>query len=201
MTMKIMIIGVTGTVGGEVRRALLDTTSHYLVDYSRHANRLKKQDDNREDIVTGDVNDVSLLAKAMNGVDVVVASLSGDLVRMARSIVEAAKSADVKRIIFVSSMGIHNEVPAKFGGGNVSINPQLEPYRDAAQVIMDSGINHTIIRPGWFDWGDTNYQITHEGEPFGGHDVAVPAIADLIVRVIDDEVDGHNQSLGINRPE
>lgn len=42
MTMKIMIIGVTGTVGGEVRRALLDTTSHYLVDYSRHANRLKK---------------------------------------------------------------------------------------------------------------------------------------------------------------
>jgi hypothetical protein len=48
---------------------------------------------------------------------------------MAQSIVTAMRDGGVRRLIWISSMGIHEEVP---GGPYGSI---LEPYRRAARVV------------------------------------------------------------------
>lgn len=56
------------------------------------------------------------------------ANLAGDLKGQAESIVEAIRETGVKRLIFISSMGIYDEV---LGERRRSV---LDPYRDSAAV-------------------------------------------------------------------
>jgi nucleoside-diphosphate-sugar epimerase len=64
-------------------------------------------------IVEGDVLDIETLKSAMAGQDVVYANLAGDMARQARVIIDAMHATGVKRLIFISSMGIYGEVPGE----------------------------------------------------------------------------------------
>ncbi|HAT55122.1 MAG TPA: NAD(P)-dependent oxidoreductase [Lactobacillus sp.] len=198
---NILIIGATGSVGSTTRRYFLNHTTDHLTLMARSTNRLGKLDDTRERVVAGSVSDRETLTDALQGQDAVFAALSGNLATMARELVDAMDEAGVKRLIFITSMGIYNEIPASLGAdGNLDSNPMLQTYRNAADVIEASDLNYTVIRPGWFDNGsDTDYEITKKGEPFGGHDVSRESIADLVVRLTHDEKLGSRDSLGINR--
>ncbi|WP_156408285.1 NAD(P)H-binding protein [Lacticaseibacillus nasuensis] len=199
--MKIMLIGATGSLGQVTRQALLVNTDAELVLVSRHASSLTI-DPTREQAKSINVLDQAPLVKALAGVDAVFAALSGNIAAMARSIVGAMTVAGVSRLVFISSMGIYNEIPAQVGvQGNLTYNPLLRPYRDAADIVVASGLNYTVIRPGWFDNGSDDYEITREGEPFGGHDVSRRAIAKLAVATLTDARRYSQESIGINRPE
>ncbi|WP_125981694.1 NAD(P)H-binding protein [Loigolactobacillus iwatensis] len=198
---NVLIIGATGTVGGTTRQYLLANTTDQLTLMARNTRRLGNLNADREHAIAGSVTDKTMLQDALKGQDVVFAALSGNLRAMAQSLVAAMDEAGVKRLLFITSMGIYNEIPAAVGAsGNLASNPVLQTYRDAADVIEASDLNYTIIRPGWFDNGsDTAYQVTHKGEPFGGHDVSVVSIADLVMRLAHDPKLGARDSLGINR--
>ncbi|WP_320165208.1 NAD(P)H-binding protein [uncultured Trichococcus sp.] len=200
---KIVIIGATGSVGRVARRLFLEKTNDELTLFSRRPERLKPVDSTREIAVSGDVMNASDLDKVISGQDVVFASLTGNLGKMAKAIVESMKRVGVNRLIFITSMGIYNEIPATVGSsGNLRFNPVLQTYRDAADIIEASGLDYTIIRPGWFDSSnDTDYEITIKGEPFGGHDVSRKSIADLVVRLAADSTLYVRESVGINRPQ
>ncbi|AKV55170.1 NAD-dependent epimerase/dehydratase [Bifidobacterium actinocoloniiforme DSM 22766] len=197
----VLIIGATGTVGAASRKRLLEGTSDRLTLMARHTRSLQPIDASRERIVSGSVTDPELLEGALKGQDAVLAALSGDLTSMAHSLVEGMDQAGVKRLIFISSMGIYDEIPDSVGAsGNLSKNPILRDYRQAADLVEGSDLDYTVIRPGWFIGGDDpDYQITHKGEPFGGHDVCVSSIADLVARLIHEPGLGHRESLGINK--
>ncbi|WP_319471966.1 NAD(P)H-binding protein [uncultured Trichococcus sp.] len=200
---KIVIIGATGSVGRVARKLFLEKTNDELTLFSRRPEKLKPIDSTREIAVSGDVMNASDLDKVISGQDVVFASLTGNLGKMAKAIVESMKRVGVNRLIFIASMGIYNEIPASIGSsGNLRSNPVLQTYRDAADVIEASGLDYTIIRPGWFDSSnDTDYEISVKGEPFGGHDVSRKSIADLVVRLAADPTLYVRESVGINRPE
>lgn len=98
-------------------------------------------------------------------------------------------------------MGIYDEIPASVGSrGNLKYNSVLRPYREAADVIEASDLNYTVIRPGWFTGGPVNYEVTHKGEPFGGHDVSINSIADLVLKLVSDNQLYSKESVGINTP-
>ncbi|WP_047999804.1 NAD(P)H-binding protein [Lactiplantibacillus herbarum] len=198
---KILIIGATGTVGSATRQYLLANSNDDLTLMARSTNRLGSVDKNRERVVIGSVTDTAVLKEALAGQDVVFAALSGDLPQMAEALVAAMGTTTVKRLLFITSMGIYNEIPASIGDrGNLKYNSMLSAYRKAADVVEGSDLNYTVIRPGWFDnGGDLDYEITKKGEPFGGHDVAVTSIADLVMRLAHDPEMGSRDSLGINR--
>lgn len=197
---NILIIGATGSIGHATRNYLLQNTTDQLTLMARHTSRLRNLDATREHVIEGSVTDAATLHLALAGQDVVFAALSGDLPRMAQALVSGMTQAGVDRLLFISSMGIYNEIPASIGAsGNLDGNPVLAPYRRAADIIEASNLNYTVIRPGWFDNGSTDYQITHKGEPFGGHDVARASIADLVMRLAHDPQLGSRDSLGINR--
>lgn len=198
---NILIIGATGSVGSVTRNYFLENTTDKLTLMARNTRRLGRINEERETAVTGSVADTSTLLEALKGQDAVFAASSGNLRSMASSLVNAMDHSDVKRLLFITSMGIYNEIPASVGAsGNLASNPVLQNYRDAADVIEASDLNYTIIRPGWFDNGnDTSYEVTKKGEPFGGHDVSRKSIADLVVRLAHDEKLGSRDSLGINR--
>jgi uncharacterized protein YbjT (DUF2867 family) len=126
----------------------------------------------------GDVNDQQTLRSAMQGQDIVYANLSGDMARQATSIVEAMGAAGVKRLIFISSMGIYGEVPGEKYRGI------LDPYRDSAAVIENSDLDYTVLRPGWFTRSPARpYRVTRKGEPFHGHDISLDSLSGLIVKL------------------
>ena len=76
----------------------------------------------------------------------------------------------------------------------------LDPYRDSAAVIEDSGLDYTILRPGWFTRDEAiDYQITRKGEPFRGHDVSLNSLSDLIVKLALSPTLEVRRSLGVSR--
>lgn len=198
---NVLIIGATGTLGTAATQAILKNTNDNLTLFSRSANRLQIVDPNREKTIAGDVTKQDDLDKALQDQDAVFAALSGRLGKFAKSIVKAMDRNGVKRLIFITSMGIYNEIPASVGGGNLRTNPTLLTYRKAANVIEASDLNYTIVRPGWFTSGPVDYEVTRKGEPFGGHDVSIASIGDLVQKLVDDDSLYARDSIGVNTPE
>jgi uncharacterized protein YbjT (DUF2867 family) len=178
---KVLILGAYGQIARVATDLFLQTTDADLTLYLRNAKRLKAlADAERVRVVEGDVLNASALQEAMAGQDVVYANLSGDLERQARIIVAAMETTGVKRLIFISSMGIHDEVPVEHYG---SI---LDPYRNAARVIEASSLDYTIVRPAWLNNKDEiAYGTTRKGEPFAnpGATVSRKSVADLVVKL------------------
>lgn len=74
------------------------------------------------------------------------------------------------------------------------------PDRDSAAVIEKSDLDYTILRPGWFTHDEeVDYQITHKGEPFKGHDVSLNSLSDLIVKLALSPTMEVRHSLGVSR--
>jgi uncharacterized protein YbjT (DUF2867 family) len=132
----------------------------------------------------------------MVGQDVVYANLDGNLDKMAKTIVEAMDATGVKRLIWISSMGIYSEVPGE------RYSSILDPYRKSAEIIEASDLDYTILRPGWFtNQDEIDYETTQKGEPFKGHDVSRKSVADFVVKLALTPGLEVRHSLGVNKPE
>ncbi len=191
---RILILGAHGQLARHATAHFLKETDAALTLYLRRARRLVNPDPLRAKVVDGDVLDHATLSAAMRGQDVVVASLAGDLPRQARQIVDAMKEVGLTRLIFVSSMGIYGEVPGE------QYHSILDPYRDAAAVVEASGLNYTVLRPGWFSHQpQIVYRITRKGEPFQGHDVSLASLSDLIVKLALDPALFARSSIGVSQ--
>ena len=192
---NVLIIGANGSLARVAIDMLLKETDAELTLYLRNSRRLRNIDTNRVRVIEGDVMDLEKLKEAMIGQDVIYANLAGNLEQMAKTIVDAMDDTGVKRLIWVSSMGIYDEVPGESHG---SI---LNPYRKSAAVIEASDLDYTILRPGWFTNRDEiDYETTQKGEPFKGHDVSRKSIADLIVKLAITPGLEVRSSLGVNKP-
>ncbi|MCR1863703.1 NAD(P)H-binding protein [Limosilactobacillus reuteri] len=199
---KVLIIGASGSIGRVVTAELLAKTNVDLVLASRHPNSIEITDAAREQAISLDVTNDQELATALDGVDFVFASLSGRMATYAKHLVKVMDEVGPKRLAFITTMGIYQEIPSWLGESpNPYHNMILRTYRKAADVIEASDLDYTIIRPGWLDNGPVNYELTKKGEPFGGHDVSRYAIADLVIKLVEDPTFGKRESFGINRPQ
>jgi uncharacterized protein YbjT (DUF2867 family) len=190
----VLILGANGQLARNTTRVFLRDTDAKLTLYLRRASRLSNPDPDRVTIVEGDVLDLPTLEAAMKGQDVVYANLSGAMKQQAESIVEAMHATGLKRLIFISSMGIYGEVPGE------RYRSVLDPYRDSAAVIEASDLDFTILRPGWFTPDEVvAYQITQKGEPFKGHEVSLNSVSDLIVKLALTAGMEIRRSLGVSR--
>ncbi len=193
---NLLILGASGQLARNTTPVLLRETDLKLTLYLRRAARLHNPDPTRVTLVEGDVLDARALAAAMRGHDVVYANLAGALRRQAEHIVAAMHETCVRRLIFISSVGIYGEVPGE------RYRSILDPYRDAAAVIEASDLDYTILRPGWFTHdAAVNYQITRKGEPFRGHDVSLNSLSDLIAKLATTPGLHVRESLGVSRAD
>jgi hypothetical protein len=112
------------------------------------------------------------------------------------------RRAGVKRLIFVASLGIYDEVPGKFGEWNRRmIGSALRPYRKAADVIEASDLNYTVLRPAWLtDDDEISYETTSRKEPFKGTEVSRKSVAALIVKLIESPDQSPRSNLGVSKP-
>ncbi|UOF91970.1 SDR family oxidoreductase [Fodinisporobacter ferrooxydans] len=193
---NVLILGAGGGIARVAIDLFLKETDAQLTLYLRSSRRLIHLESNRVRVIEGDVMDIEKLQEAMNGQDVVYANLAGNLEQMAKTVVQAMDATGVKRLIWISSMGIYDEVPGQ------KYRSILDPYRDSAAVVEASDVDYTILRPGWFTNKDEiDYETTQKGEPFKGHDVSRKSVADLVVKLAVTPGFEVRRSLGVNKPE
>lgn len=111
---KILILGANGQIARVATDLFLKTTDAELTLYLRNAKRLPVPIDRRHvRVVEADVLDQKALEAAMQGQDAVYANLAGRLEQQAHAILKAMQGTGIKRLIFISSMGIYDEIPGQ----------------------------------------------------------------------------------------
>lgn len=116
---KVLILGGNGRIAQFATQSLLDDSSADVTLLVRDANKVPKKLHNQVKIVVGYVSDLQFLTEAMDGIDLVYANLaSNSIVPLAENVVKAIKATKVQQLIWVSTLGIYDEVPGKFGEFN-----------------------------------------------------------------------------------
>lgn len=200
---KVLILGANGQIARLARQQLLAETDDELTLFLRNASRISDASA-RETVVDGDASDPQQVLAAVQGQDAVYANLDGaNIVDQAKTVIKAMDEAGVKRLVWISTLGIYDEVPGDFGrrvkqylsGG------YLETYAEAAKAIEDSDLNYTIIRPAALvDEDVVDYEVTTRHEAFKGEAVSRKSVADLVVKLIADDKLHSRDSLGVDQP-
>ncbi|WP_353948493.1 SDR family oxidoreductase [Sporolactobacillus sp. Y61] len=200
---RVLILGANGQIARLAEQLLLAETEAQLTLFLRRPNRLTPADARREKVIGGDATDQSALIEAMNGIDVVYANLAGqNIEEQARAVTAAMNKSGVRRLIWISTLGIYDEVPGNFGKWNKQqLGSYLDRYGAAAKVIENSGLDETIIRPAWLTNKDEiDYETTEKSELFKGTEVSRKSVAAFVVRLIQDPSKEVHASVGIDKP-
>jgi uncharacterized protein YbjT (DUF2867 family) len=200
---KVLVLGAGGQIARWVIEMLAGSEDVQLTLYLRHRRKLHGKIPRNAKVVEGDVLNRKTLDPAVEGQDVVYANLTGDdLEQQAESIVASMEAAGVKRLIFIASLGIYDEVPGTFGAWNQRyIGPYLPPFRKAADLIEASGLDYTILRPAWLTENDEiSYETTKKDEPFKGTEVSRKSVAALVTECIHNAKHFSHINLGVNKP-
>ena len=200
---NVLILGAIGQIAQWVVKTLAKHQDIEQTLFIRNPEKVTGEEPANAKVVIGNVLNKKLLQQAMSDQDIVYANLAGeDLEIQAKSIIAAMQKAGVKRLIFVLSLGIYDEIPGKFGEWNDAIiGEPLKYYRRTADIIEASGLDYTILRPAWLtDEDEVDYELTNKGELFKGTVVSRKSVADLISAIIDVPVRHVGANLGVNKP-
>ena len=208
MTKQVLILGATGKIAGHAIDALLKNGDDHLLLYTRHPQNLMHVDEQRETVIKGDTLNVGELGAAVEMADAVYANLRNpEIEQQAKNIVAAMDENNVKQLVWISSIGIYDEVPGKFGEwnnaelGGGQEDSYLGTYRKAADVISGSDLDYTIIRPAWLTNKDeVDYETTERGEAFKGTEVSRKSIGNFVAKIIDDPAPYARKDFGVDKP-
>lgn len=200
---KVVVLGAHGQVAQIAERFMFADkdvkTSLFLRDAKRMADKA-----NEATIFEGSATDAAQLEKAMKGQDIVYANLGGkdDIDLEAEATIEAMHNANVKRLIWVSTLGIYDEVPGKFGEWNKeTIGDYITEYAKAAKRIEDSDLDYTIIRPTWMtDKNEVDYEKSKKGEEIKDTEVSRKSVAAYIYHLIKNPKEDVRESIGLGKP-
>lgn len=198
---NVTIIGASGRISRHVIDGLNGRNDVALTLFARDARRITSVPEGAT-VVEGDASDPSALAEAIRGQDVVYANLGGDVDQQARAIIDVMDREGVRRLVFVTSLGILDEVPGAFGEWNRQmIGGMLGGLRVASDLIEASDLDYTILRPAWLSDSDsTSYEITQRDEPFRGTEISRRAVAAFVIDLIDNPTQQLRTNLGVNEP-
>lgn len=188
---KVIILGASGNIARHVIDLLVKKEDINLTLFVRNIRSLKNKDLARCRIIEGNVMNIEHLTAAIAGQDIVYANLAGDLDQLAKNIIKAMKENGVKKLIFITSVGIYD----------TPLRSVLASYRKAADVIEASDLEYTILRPTWFTtYDEVDYETTRKGEPEKGSVISQKSLATLITRIIDEPEKYVRENLGVNKP-
>ncbi|MGZ6780240.1 MAG: NAD(P)H-binding protein [Mycobacterium sp.] len=144
---RCLVTGATGYIGGLLVPRLLDAGLQVRA-MARNPDKLAKAPwRDSVEVARGDLTDLESLTEAFDGVDVVyylVHSMgtSKDFVaeerRSARNVVEAARRAGVRRLVYLS--GLHPE--------GTQLSRHLASRTEVGEILIESGIETVVLQAG-----------------------------------------------------
>ena len=143
---KVLVLGAAGQIARWAVPMLADEDAE-LTLLVRDAGKLADPPADAR-VVQGDVLDREQLDPAVRGQDVVYANLAGDLDVQAARIAESMTAAGVQRLIFISALGIYDEVPGAFGQWNraQAAAPGPVPHGGRHHRGVRAGLHHPAAR-------------------------------------------------------
>ena len=200
---RVLILGANGNISKAAINSFLENTNYTLRLFLRDANRLPDYASDRIRVREGDATNIDDVNDSMQDVDIVVASLSGELDKEAEIIVKAMEQNEVKRLIFVTALGIYNEVPGAFGKWvEDKLGEKLAVYKRAADMIEASDLDYTLLRPAWLtNFNEIDFETTEKDETFKGTEVSRKSVATVIVNIAKDPELFLRENIGINKPK
>ena len=200
---KVVVLGAHGRVAQIVEKFLFADKDVQTSLFLRNASRMADKK-NQATIFEGSATDAAQLEKTMKGQDIVYANLGGkdDIDLEAEATVEAMQNAHVKRLIRISTLGIYDEVPGKFGEWNKeTLGDYITEYAKAAKRIEESGLDYTIIRPTWMtDKNEVDYEKSEKGEPIKDTEVSRKSVAAYVYHLIKYPKEDIGKSIGLGKP-
>ena len=188
---NVIILGASGNIAKQVIEILVKKEDISLTLFLRNKGKLRNIDVSKCHVIEGNVLDYNQLNGAIKGQDVVYANLSGELEVMVKNIVKSMNEQGVKKLIFISSIGIYD----------TPLRTVLKPYRKAADVIEASDLEYTILRPTWFtNVNEVDYETTEKGEAEKGSVISQRSLATFITKIIESPENYKCKNLGINKP-
>ena len=195
---KVVIFGAAGHTGKYITEKMKAGKDIALSVFVRNPDKLGDMDLTDVNVIQGDALNAEDVEKAMDGQEIMLCSLEGDVLTMAKNIVAALERTSVKRIIWITGMGIHHEITGARGMMLNMYAKQRPEYIEAADTIAASTAVTTLLRcPGIKDGDNTKYFLTKEGEQPAHKDIERAGIAQCMYDLIMDESLGVNESLGI----
>ena len=191
-----LVLGAGGVLGSEITRQLEQYAEVKQTCYDIRCIGYHRANGRN---IQADVCDEKALKEAVKGQDYVVCSLNGDWLAQAHSLVSVLKEQRNTHIIWVTGMGIHNEVAGIHGLMWKRYAAMYPDYIKAADFIVGSGIPYTLIRTADLTESDkTTYHLHKAGEKAHSRYVSRTAVAMLICKIILSENHyGINESIGI----
>jgi uncharacterized protein YbjT (DUF2867 family) len=156
--MQVLILGATGGTGRELVKQALGH-GHSVRVMARSPDRVKMVHP-RLEVLQGDISDTMALTAALKGQDAVLSALGVNdrnpntiLSEGVRNLLTAMKRQKVKRLIFMSSLGVGDSKGQLGPVFNWVLLPALlkNIFADkerAEEVIRESKVDWTIVRPG-----------------------------------------------------
>ena len=186
---KVLVIGASGSLAKVVIDKLKENQDVALTLFARSKGRISNASDSK--VIEGDAMVFDDVKNAVEGQDIVYINLAGNLEAMSKNIVKAMRETGVKRVIAISSIGIYK----------TPMQSVVMPYRKLADVIEESGLEYTILRPDWFTNADEiDYALTKKGQPETGSAISRKSIAAFISTLIADPSLHLKENLGISKP-
>ena len=143
MSMRVLVLGATGTLGQPVTRCLLDR-GHIVRVLARNAQKARSMFGAGMEVVEGDSTSRVDLGKALAGCAAVHVSLPTEseliAVEQVVALAGAGEAEDLKRISYVSGTSVREE-NRWFEVVDVKMK--------AEDLLQRSGIPHTVFCPSW----------------------------------------------------
>ncbi len=180
--MNIALLGATGKFGRKFTAKLLTNPDNNLTLLSKSAEGIFGEN-HRTKAMNVDATKLKDLKKVLKDSNIVYCAVSGpDQPEIARNLVEV----NPKRVIWMSVVGIYNELEEKNGGEfNVANEDEQIPNRDAAEIIENSNLDYTVLRVGYLIYGDENeYVITEKGETAKGYVSHIESVEKVALEII-----------------
>lgn len=195
--MNIAIIGATGKFGRLLVAKLLTNPNYQLTAISKSAANLY-ENSHRVTAKSIDATNQKDLENALEGQDLVYCAVSGsDQAVIARNLCEL----NVKRLIYMSVVGIYNEL-AEGNGDEYNVKNEKEqiPNRNAVDIIENSDLDYTILRCGYLIHGDEDeYVITKKGETPKGYISTIASVEKVALEIINDNKKYSRESISITK--
>jgi len=131
--MKVLVTGGTGLLGGALVGLLLAEGHEVRCLVREGSSRASRLDPLPVELVRGEAGDARALSRALSGVDALL-HVAG--VEYAPQVVEAARRANVGRLVVVGSTSAHSAYEFRS-------SPKLR----MEELVRESGLDYTIVRP------------------------------------------------------